>query len=318
VLVKANALELLRRELAPKRVKGYINTGSMNDAYMPLERQLGLTRRALEIIAEYRFPVHLLTKSDLILRDIDLIETIAARANTAGAAADAGSPGAVVSFTIITTADDDLARKIEPGASPLPPASKPWKPSPNAAPPAPTSAPVSCSCPFCPSSRKMSRIPAPSSRAPTTAAQRTLCPAPALPCATASACTTTPSLTTSSPACVPATSAPSATVTTPPRRTRPGWKPPSRSCGYATGVFSSRKIEKATYETVPFRFVAGGLHPDHDTLANFRKTFRAEIKDLFVQVLLLAQAAGYLQLGNISIDGSKVQANASKSKAVSY
>ena len=88
--------------------------------------------------------------------------------------------------------------------------------------------------------------------------------------------------------------------------------------GYATGVFSSRKIEKATCETLPFRFVAGGLHPDHDTLANFRKTFRAEIKDLFVQVLLLAQAAGYLKLGNISMDGSKVHANASKSKAVSY
>ena len=88
--------------------------------------------------------------------------------------------------------------------------------------------------------------------------------------------------------------------------------------GYATGVFSSRKIEKSTYESLPFRFVAGGLHPDHDTLANFRKTFRAEIKALFVQVLLLAQAAGYLQLGNISMDGSKVHANASKSKAVSY
>jgi len=88
--------------------------------------------------------------------------------------------------------------------------------------------------------------------------------------------------------------------------------------GYATGVFSSRKIEKATYETLPFRFVAGGLHPDHDTLANFRQTFRAEIKELFVQVLLLAQAAGYLKLGNISIDGSKVHANASKSQAVSY
>ena len=88
--------------------------------------------------------------------------------------------------------------------------------------------------------------------------------------------------------------------------------------GYATGVFSSRKIEKATFESLPCRFVAGGLHPDHDTLAHFRKTFRAEIKALFVQVLLLAQAAGYLQLGNISMDGSKVHANASKSKAVSY
>ena len=88
--------------------------------------------------------------------------------------------------------------------------------------------------------------------------------------------------------------------------------------GYATGIFSSRKIEKATYEVLPFRFVAGGLHPDHDTLANFRKTFRVEIKELFVQVLLLAQAADYLKLGNISMDGSKVHANASKSKAVSY
>jgi len=88
--------------------------------------------------------------------------------------------------------------------------------------------------------------------------------------------------------------------------------------GYATGTFSSRKIEKATSETLPFRFVAGGLHPDHDTLANFRKTFRAEIKELFVQVLLVAQAAGYLKLGNLSIDGSQVQANTSKRKAVSY
>lgn len=88
--------------------------------------------------------------------------------------------------------------------------------------------------------------------------------------------------------------------------------------GYATGVFSSRRIEKATYEMLPFRFVAGGLHPDHDTLAHFRKAFRVEITELFVQMLLLAQAAGYLQLGNISMDGSKVHANASKSKAVSY
>ena len=88
--------------------------------------------------------------------------------------------------------------------------------------------------------------------------------------------------------------------------------------GYTTGVFSSRKIEKATYEVLPFRYVAGNLHPDHDTLANFRKTFLHEIKDLFVQVLLLAQTAGYLKLGNISLDGSKLHANASKSHAVSY
>jgi transposase len=88
--------------------------------------------------------------------------------------------------------------------------------------------------------------------------------------------------------------------------------------GYATGVFSSRKIEKATYESLPFRFLAGGLHPDHDTIANFRKTFLAELQELFVQILLLAQAAGVLQLGNISLDGSKIHADASKSHAVSY
>ena len=88
--------------------------------------------------------------------------------------------------------------------------------------------------------------------------------------------------------------------------------------GYATGVFSSRKIERATYESIPFRFVAGGWHPDHDTIAHFRKTFLAEIQDLFVQILLLAQAAHVLKLGNISLDGSKIHADASKSHAVSY
>jgi transposase len=87
---------------------------------------------------------------------------------------------------------------------------------------------------------------------------------------------------------------------------------------YATGVFSSRKIERATYESIPFRFIAGGLHPDHDTIANFRKTFLPEVKELFVQILLLAQTAGVLTLGNISLDGSKIHADASKSKAVSY
>ena len=88
--------------------------------------------------------------------------------------------------------------------------------------------------------------------------------------------------------------------------------------GYATGLFSSRKLEKATYESIPFRYIAGGLHPDHDTIANFRKTFLNEIKELFVELLLLAQAAGVLKLGNISLDGSKIHADASKSKAVSY
>jgi transposase len=88
--------------------------------------------------------------------------------------------------------------------------------------------------------------------------------------------------------------------------------------GYATGVFSSRKIERATYEAVPFRFIAGNLHPDHDTLAAFRHTFLPELKDLFVQVLLLAQEVGVLKLGTISLDGTKVHADASKRKAISY
>src|SRR5436309_10688929 len=88
--------------------------------------------------------------------------------------------------------------------------------------------------------------------------------------------------------------------------------------GYATGVFSSRKIERATYEEVPFRFIAGNQHPDHDTLATFRRTFLPELKDLFVQVLLLAQEAGVLKLGTISLDGTKIHADASKHNAVSY
>jgi transposase len=88
--------------------------------------------------------------------------------------------------------------------------------------------------------------------------------------------------------------------------------------GYTTGVFSSRKIERATYESIPFRFIAGGLHPDHDTIANFRKTFLGEIADLFAQVLVIAHEMGLLKLGNISLDGSKIHADASKSHAVSY
>ncbi len=88
--------------------------------------------------------------------------------------------------------------------------------------------------------------------------------------------------------------------------------------GYATGVFSSRKIEKATYESLPFRFIAGNLHPDHDTLAHFRKAFLGELQELFVQILLLARAAGILKLGNLSLDGTKIHADASKSQAVSY
>ena len=71
--------------------------------------------------------------------------------------------------------------------------------------------------------------------------------------------------------------------------------------GYATGVFSARMIEKATPESLPFRVLAGDLPPDHDTIAHFRKMFLPEVKDLFVQILWLAQAADVLKLGNISL-----------------
>jgi len=88
--------------------------------------------------------------------------------------------------------------------------------------------------------------------------------------------------------------------------------------GYATGVFSSRQIENKTVESIPFRYIAGGMHIDHDTLADFRKTFLPEIGELFVQIVLLAHTAGVLKIGNISLDGTKIHADASKSKAVSY
>ena len=88
--------------------------------------------------------------------------------------------------------------------------------------------------------------------------------------------------------------------------------------GYTTGVFSSRQLERATYESLPFIYIAGGLHPDHDTINTFRSRFLTEIGEIFVQVLLMAQATGLLQLGNISLDGSKIHADASKSQAVSY
>jgi transposase len=88
--------------------------------------------------------------------------------------------------------------------------------------------------------------------------------------------------------------------------------------GYATGSFSSRKIAQATYAGMPFRFIAGDMHPDHDTIAHFRRQHLGELPELFVQLRQLAQAMGVLKLGNISLDGSKIHADASKSKAVSY
>jgi len=88
--------------------------------------------------------------------------------------------------------------------------------------------------------------------------------------------------------------------------------------GYAIGTFSSRKIERATYDSVAFRFLAANQHPDHDTIAHFRKTFLVELEDLFVQVLVIAQAMKLFKLGNISLDGTKIKANASKHKALSH
>src|SRR5919109_157432 len=88
--------------------------------------------------------------------------------------------------------------------------------------------------------------------------------------------------------------------------------------GYATGVFSSRKLEQATYERVPFIYIAGGLHPDHDSINSFRKRFLVQLEELLVQLLLIAHRLGVLKLGDIFLDGSKVKANASKHKAMSW
>ena len=88
--------------------------------------------------------------------------------------------------------------------------------------------------------------------------------------------------------------------------------------GYATKVFSSRAIERATYDSVAFRYLAGNEHPDHDTIAAFRKRFLGQIETLFVEVLKLAHAMGMLKLGTVAIDGTKVHANASRHSALSY
>lgn len=88
--------------------------------------------------------------------------------------------------------------------------------------------------------------------------------------------------------------------------------------GYASGVFSSREIERATHESIPFRFIAGNLHPDHDTIAHFRVRFLVQIQELLIQVLEMAVESGILVLEDISVDGSKIHADASKSHAVSY
>ncbi len=102
IQVKVNALALLEDVLPRKRIRGTIGFGSMNDPYMPVEREYRMTGQALEIIARHDFPIHILTKSDLVLRDLDTIKEIS-------------RVYAAVSFTITTT-NDDLAEKLEPGA----------------------------------------------------------------------------------------------------------------------------------------------------------------------------------------------------------
>src|ERR1700676_3245025 len=88
--------------------------------------------------------------------------------------------------------------------------------------------------------------------------------------------------------------------------------------GCATGVFLSRKLERATYDSVAFRFIAANDHPDHDTIATFRRRFLKEIEALFVKVLLLAREVGVLKMGTVALDGTKIHANASRHSALSY
>jgi transposase len=88
--------------------------------------------------------------------------------------------------------------------------------------------------------------------------------------------------------------------------------------GYARGVYSSRKIQTRTFEDVAFRYLSGDQHPDHATIAEFRKRHLEALSGLFTQALLLCSEAGLVKLGHVSIDGTKIKANASKHKAMSY
>jgi len=88
--------------------------------------------------------------------------------------------------------------------------------------------------------------------------------------------------------------------------------------GYATGVFSSRKLEKASYDSIAFRYICANSNPDHDTINSFRKRFLPELSALFVEILVLAEALGLVKLGTVSLDGTKIKANASKHKALSW
>ena len=91
--------------------------------------------------------------------------------------------------------------------------------------------------------------------------------------------------------------------------------------GYATGCFSSRKIERATYDSLAFRYIACNRHPDHDTLANFRKRFGKEFEAVFVEVLQVARENQLSRFGTVSLDGTRatqIHANASRHSALSY
>jgi transposase len=106
-----------------------------------------------------------------------------------------------------------------------------------------------------------------------------------------------------------------------PRGTRP--YPPEMMTalllyGYSTGVYSSGKLEKATYEDIPFRVVCAGNHPDHTRISEFRRVHLEELREIFVQVLQICDRMGLVELGDIAFDGTKVQASASKHKAMSY
>jgi transposase len=88
--------------------------------------------------------------------------------------------------------------------------------------------------------------------------------------------------------------------------------------GYATGVFSSRRLERACFDSVAFRFISANTSPDHDTIADFRKRILPDFPSIFLQVLLVAKELGVPTVGKISLDGTKIKANASKHHALSY
>jgi len=88
--------------------------------------------------------------------------------------------------------------------------------------------------------------------------------------------------------------------------------------GYATGIFSSRKLERSTHDSVAFRYLCANHHPDHDSIATFRRRFLPELESLFVQILHVGREMELVKLGNVSLDGTKMKANASKHKALSW